>query len=448
MSSININELIKKKQIKYLAWGLSLTSAAVISVFVLLYSPNDDSAKTNDVNATNMAGGPIDESFTESNAESAISTIQMESKDTLKSVSDLTSKLKELESSHEKKIDDLRQLIQEEFKKQKEASNEQSSKGQNIQNAELWHTNTYQEAQPYKQPVLLPLENHHIEVEQASWRYDDKRAAKKFKKTTDNYVPAGSYANAIVLLGADADASVNGETRSQPMTFKIMSDAHLPNNKRTKLKGCFLTGNTYGDVSSERSYARAHTISCSFPGKPMIEKEINAWIAFRGKSGIKGKVAMRDGKILTWAGISGALSGFASVAQASQSVQSISPLGSTSTIPSNKVFGAGAYAGAANSMDRLSQYYIKRADQYHPIVQVGAGNMVEIVFEKGFFLYGDEDKPLKGKKKKSKQAQNMQAIDPTYFDPNTQQMTQNLLDEMDRTNKLSLGQSITKNAGR
>lgn len=446
MSSFNINELIKKKQYKYLAWAISLTSAVGLSVFVLVSEPNDASTRSRNIE-TNMAGGPIDESFTESNAESAISAIQMESKDTIKSVSDLTSKLKELESTNNKKIDDLKNLIQEEFKKQKEEQKEQVTKGESIQNAQLWHANNYRSERAINQQAVLPQPSHHIEVEQASWSYDNK-GHKRFRKTTDNYIPAGAYANAIVLLGADADASVNGQSSTQPMTFKIMSDAHLPNNKLTKLKGCFLTGNAYGDVSSERSYARAHTISCSFPGKPIIEKEINAWIAFRGKAGIKGKVAMRDGKILTWAGISGALSGFASVAQASQSIQSISPLGSTSTIPSDKVFSAGAYAGAANSMDRLSQYYIKRADQYHPIVQVGAGNMVEIVFEKGFFLYGDEDKPLKGQKKKTNLTQNTQAIDPMYFDPKTQQVSQNLLDEIDRTKQLSLGQSVGTTVGR
>ena len=34
----------------------------------------------------------------------------------------------------------------------------------------------------------------------------------------------------------------------------------------------------------------------------------------------------------------------------------------------------------------LSDYYIKRAEQYHPVIPIGAGNEITVVFHEGFQL--------------------------------------------------------------
>lgn len=101
---------------------------------------------------------------------------------------------------------------------------------------------------------------------------------------------------------------------------------------------------------------------------------------------------MRDNKVMTWAGVSGALSGIASAAQYAQSVQAIGPYGATSVVPSSQIAPYAAYGGASKAADTLSQYYVKRAEQYHPVIQVGSGNVVTIVFKDGFYLEPDEDK--------------------------------------------------------
>jgi conjugal transfer pilus assembly protein TraB len=443
MSKFNINDLIKKKQNKYLGWGVSITSVIIVSSIVLI-STGDEPSKKSAQSAPNMTGSPIDESFTESNAESAISAIQLESKGTVQLVKGFESRLKQIEDENNKKIDDLKALIQEGFKKQNAEQKKGANQAASVQNAQFWHQQNTPSMpiQSFQEGVnnraLVPINPRHTEVEHYKWSYEASNKTKHYRKSINNYIPSGSYASAIVLLGADANASVNGVSDQQAMTFKLTSPVHLPNNRRTNIKGCFLTGNAYGDISSERAYATIQKISCANPGKPIIDKKVDGWIAFKGKGGIKGNVSMRDGKVLTWAGISGALSGFASVAQASQSVQSISPLGATQTIPTNKMFSASGYAGAANAMDRLSNYYIKRADQYHPVVQIGAGNEVEVIFKKGFFLYSDEDEAEKGRK--TAKTKETQKIDPENFDPNTFSVSQSVLDKMDKTNQLSLGQ--------
>ena len=45
-------------------------------------------------------------------------------------------------------------------------------------------------------------------------------------------------------------------------------------------------------------------------------------------------------------------------------------------------------------MDKLAEYNIQRAEQYHPVIQISAGTLVDIVFLKGFSL--EENKPASG----------------------------------------------------
>ena len=132
-------------------------------------------------------------------------------------------------------------------------------------------------------------------------------------------------------------------------------------------------------------------LSCAEPGRPIIDKAVTGWAFFGGKVGIKGQPLMRDSKIMQWAGVSGAMSGVAAAAQYSRSVQSISPLGSATTVPSNNIAPYAAYGGASKAAEQLSDYYVKRAEQYHPVIQVGAGNFVTIVFKDGFFLEPQEE---------------------------------------------------------
>ena len=42
--------------------------------------------------------------------------------------------------------------------------------------------------------------------------------------------------------------------------------------------------------------------------------------------------------------------------------------------------------GASSALDRLSQYYIDRAEQLQPVIQIAAGQVVDIVFTEGTFI--------------------------------------------------------------
>lgn len=340
--------------------------------------------------------GVIDDTFSDASAQSALTSQQMELTDLKKELAAVTEQLKKNEGSPvqwdalEKK---LTKKITKALRGTQFASLDTPLNGQQSLSdahsqgglAKSWNT-----------PPMHAM-NYSKPIHTVSFNYPShKRHLSRYQKTPDNYVPSGTFANAVILGGADADASVNGERQNNGvMLFKIVSDGVLPNNQRSPLKGCFVTGSTYGDISSERAYVVLDKLSCAQNDRPLIDKSVTGWAFFAGKAGIKGKATMRDGKIMTWAGVSGALSGVAQAAQAAQSIQNITPYGATSILPSERVAGFAGLGGASKAADQLSSYYIRRAEQYHPIIQVGAGNLVNIVFKDGFSLLPEDDEKEK-----------------------------------------------------
>jgi hypothetical protein len=77
--------------------------------------------------------------------------------------------------------------------------------------------------------------------------------------------------------------------------------------------------------------------------------------------------------------------------------------------------------GASKAADTLSQYWIKRAEQYHPVIDIGAGNLVTVVFQKGFRLETLEDaedqKAKEELQKAGSAAQNAVAPQPAVRPP-------------------------------
>lgn len=60
------------------------------------------------------------------------------------------------------------------------------------------------------------------------------------KKTTKNYVPAGTFVRAIMLGGMDVPAGVMGQSNPKPLLFRILDEGTLPNHEHSHLKDCLM----------------------------------------------------------------------------------------------------------------------------------------------------------------------------------------------------------------
>ena len=164
----------------------------------------------------------------------------------------------------------------------------------------------------YRQPI------DQEEIEAA-----EKKNRLKYVKTPDNYVPATTHVRGVLLEGADANASVNGQSDTVGVLVRLLDNGTLPNGKHSHLKGCNVLARVYGDISSERAEARLNRISCTKPDGTILDKKVQGYLSFAGKEGVKGTPIMRNGKMVFAAGLAGLLSSATSAAQQATQTQSV-----------------------------------------------------------------------------------------------------------------------------
>ena len=214
----------------------------------------------------------------------------------------------------------------------------------------------------------------------------------KTVKTVETTIPAGAFAKTILLSGLDAAASMNASSDPRPMLLRLIDPGTLPRSFQSDLKDCHCTASAFGDLSSERVYARLEKLSCiERKTGEIIETQVAGYIAGSdGKAGIRGVVASKDGQFLARSLVGGVFAGLSNVANPQSRQSQVNPFypGSAHVSPPNvgDMFTAGMAGGASTALDRLSQYYIDRAEQLQPVIQIAAGQVVDIVFTEGTFI--------------------------------------------------------------
>lgn len=206
------------------------------------------------------------------------------------------------------------------------------------------------------------------------------------RKSLGSYLPAGSYAPAVVISGVDASTGVVSQDNPVPVTLRVSGPATTAGQGTTRgqqvnITGCMILGSARGDLSSERVYVRLTKMTC-LHGDDVLEANIAGFMAGSGKAGVRGKVVSREGNLTTNAAIAGALQGLANgLSGAGEAVA-----GSENAQIQDVLKSAGLASvseGTATAAQTLSEYYIKRAEQYQPVVSLYGGSEVEIVFLEG-----------------------------------------------------------------
>lgn len=208
-------------------------------------------------------------------------------------------------------------------------------------------------------------------------------------RTWKNYVPTGSFVNAVMTGGAEVNAGVSGESSTSPVTFRMLNNGFLPNGKKSKLKDCVMTASAYGDISSQRGIIRGDRLSCIRPDDTILDIPVEATVFNHGKNGVRGDAIMRNSQILKNLGVAGFFGGVGASVSSSSSDSTSYSSGATSInvsdMPMN-ILGNGISETASN----LSDYFLALAESYHPDIDIHQGALVTIVFLKGFPLTGEE----------------------------------------------------------
>ena len=215
-------------------------------------------------------------------------------------------------------------------------------------------------------------------------------------KPTAGYVPAGSYAEAVVLAGADASAGVQSQGDPRPVLLRLTSPAYGAavdgTAETTDVEGCTITGAAYGDLSSEKVYVRLQTMACAGEALgTVIETPVSGFVAGAGKAGVRGEVVSREGALVQKAFLAGLFSGFGESATQAFRPQAVLAGGGAATVANtglDDIGRAGLGAGAGTAGREISDYLIRRAEQYQPVIQLAAGTAVTVVFLEGAWIDG------------------------------------------------------------
>lgn len=204
----------------------------------------------------------------------------------------------------------------------------------------------------------------------------------KPKATNDSKVilNAGSIVTGVAINGVDVPSGEGSRKDPYPMLIRVQEDAILPNEYRADIKECFVNVSGYGELSSERYVARGENISCKTRDGKTIEEDFPAYLVGEdGKPGMRGVLVNRTGQLIANAAL-------ANTSKAIATAFSTSPVPVIETGNSpNKAYrnnfsaDASRYAasqGLSGGLDALAEYWMKRADQILPVIEIEPGRQV------------------------------------------------------------------------
>jgi conjugal transfer pilus assembly protein TraB len=214
-------------------------------------------------------------------------------------------------------------------------------------------------------------------------------------RNAENYLPSGTFFEGRLLSGIDAPTGGQAQNNPMPLLIQLTSHAFLPSSMRSEVKGCFVIGTAYGDISSERANGRTESLSCIKEDGTAIDIGIKGYITGEdGKAGLRGRLVSKQGQILANALTAGLISGIGQALSFSSTTQTTSALGNVVSTPNpGDEAKAGFGAGFGKAMDKLAAYYITLADKVFPIIEVDADRKVTIVLTKGTFIDNQRDAP-------------------------------------------------------
>lgn len=211
---------------------------------------------------------------------------------------------------------------------------------------------------------------------------DAKSTAKV--KGAGGFVTAGSFAKVVLLSGIDAPTGGQAANMALPVVLRVKSFFNLPNFYRANLKECFLVGNAYGDISSERTMIRLSKLSCGLKNGQLLEVDVKGHVAGEdGSFGFRSRVVSKQGQLLAKTFFSGLFSGLGNSIAAQNTVVTTSPLGTTQTIDPNKTMQAGLGTGASTALNKLADFYMSQAQTIFPILETASGRVGEAYLLEG-----------------------------------------------------------------
>ena len=206
------------------------------------------------------------------------------------------------------------------------------------------------------------------------------------------FMPAGTIISGVLITGMDAPTANQSRRDPFPVLLRVKDESLLPNRMKMDIRECFIIASGYGDMSSERAYIRADTVSCVRDDGGVIEAGLNAYaVGEDGKNGVRGRLVSKTGSMVAKSLMAGFLAGTAEALKPQKiPVQAIVDPVTGAKVPQvfsdidpTVVFSHGAMGGASSSMGKIADYYIEMAKSIFPIIEVDSGRKIDFVVVRG-----------------------------------------------------------------
>lgn len=202
----------------------------------------------------------------------------------------------------------------------------------------------------------------------------------------ENFIFATTYARCVLVGSVTVSAGVGASSNPQPVLLRLTDSGNLPNKVKGFLKDAMVIGAAYGELSSESVVIRLERIvKIDKHGRVGLDIPVKGYVAGEnGDSRIRGLVIDRAGAVVRHAAIGGFFSGVAEFLTMNNSsavkFEPNSGLAQFSPQKGSKMLEQGASKGIGNAVEKYADFYIKRAEQLQPVIQIDGGRKLTIVF--------------------------------------------------------------------
>jgi conjugal transfer pilus assembly protein TraB len=215
------------------------------------------------------------------------------------------------------------------------------------------------------------------------------------KRNVVTEIPAGTVVKCLLVSSADCSVGINTASDPNTVLLQPIANGKLPKKVQVALKGSRILGTAVGDIASERVRIRTERLTLMQGSSgDFVETSIAGFVSGEdGKEGLRGTVVDRSGAIISRAAFASFLQGVGASIQATlnnQTLEKVSKVGGTQSILDVDTFRNAGIGGANTGLNKLAEYYIKRAEQLQPVIQVQAGRVVDVIFLKTVKL-GEKD---------------------------------------------------------
>lgn len=194
-------------------------------------------------------------------------------------------------------------------------------------------------------------------------------------------LPAGSFANAVMLNGLAAPTGNLGQRNPHPILLELVDFGNLPNRFSHRVKACRIIAAGHGELSDERAYLRLERLSCVLRTGEVISKVAKGYVTGEdGKNGLAGVLVTKQGAFVARALLAGVFSGLGDAISQSYANVSTSALGTVESVDPGDIGKIGLAEGASNAAEKVADWYLARADEVFPFVEIEAGRIVTVTF--------------------------------------------------------------------